>query len=670
MARQFPVIRFDAAMTLTKQHYQRLWFPEPGGGGDIATRAEHGLTKAEFDATLPEEFWREVVDRVAQEAPDTLLLAEAFWMMEGYFVRTLGMHRVYNSAFMHMLKAEDNAKYRTTIKNVLAFDPEILKRFVNFMNNPDEETAVAQFGKADKYVGVCTLLVTMPGLPMFGHGQIEGLTEKYGMEYRRAYYDEQPDLWLVARHEREITPLLHRRALFAEAHDFLLYDFFAEEGWVNEDVYAYSNRRGHERVLVLYHNRYARTRGWIRLSCAYAVKGDGAGKRLHRRSLGEAFGLHADPALYLRFRDVSSGLEYLRSEKELAEKGFYVELEAYKSHVFLDWQDVRDDGAHPWGRLCAELAGRGVPSLEEALRELELRPVHEALRALLDPPAAAALAEAAPLAETPARAMRCNALLDDAERRALALIEAARAYARGTGAPRTGFAPEWTGDAQAAAATLRRRLEAALRLPALEARFTTPWPEEARAVLPTAGSAPARVAGIWGTLLAWCALESLGRACDPAEPDRAAVRLFESLRLRETMAGVFEAMGLEADERWRAAARVRAAFAHAVWAPGVTPPAARPAAAYAWLDDPDVAWLIDTHEYEGVRYFRKEPFERMVWWMALRALLTIAAAPRPDVEAARTLEKQLTERVRAAEAAGYRIEAFLDPTETPGRERN
>ena len=49
---------------------------------------------------MPHEFWREVVDRVATEVPGTLLLAEAFWLMEGYFVRTLGMHRVYNSAFM------------------------------------------------------------------------------------------------------------------------------------------------------------------------------------------------------------------------------------------------------------------------------------------------------------------------------------------------------------------------------------------------------------------------------------------------------------------------------------------------------------------------------------------------------------------------------------------
>ena len=62
-------------------------------------------------------------------------------MMEGYFVRTLGMHRVYNSAFMNMLKKEENQKYRETVKNTIIFDPQILKRYVNFMNNPDEETA-------------------------------------------------------------------------------------------------------------------------------------------------------------------------------------------------------------------------------------------------------------------------------------------------------------------------------------------------------------------------------------------------------------------------------------------------------------------------------------------------------------------------------------------------
>ena len=157
VARQFPVIRFDAAMTLAKRHFQRLWFPEPGHGRrhPDPRRARHD-PRASSTRRCPAEFWREVVDRVAAEAPDTLLLAEAFWLMEGYFVRTLGMHRVYNSAFMNMLRDEDNAKYRQVMKNTLEFDPEVLRRFVNFMNNPDERTAVDQFGKGDKYFGVCT----------------------------------------------------------------------------------------------------------------------------------------------------------------------------------------------------------------------------------------------------------------------------------------------------------------------------------------------------------------------------------------------------------------------------------------------------------------------------------------------------------------------------------
>ncbi|HUX93625.1 MAG TPA: alpha-amylase family glycosyl hydrolase, partial [Ignavibacteriaceae bacterium] len=154
VAKKFPIIRFDAAMTLSKKHYQRLWFPEPGTGGAIPSRSDYGMTRHAFDEAMPEEFWREVVDRINSEMPNTLLLAEAFWLMEGYFVRTLGMHRVYNSAFMHMLMKEENNKYRELIKNTLDFNPEILKRYVNFMSNPDEETAVNQFGKGDKYFGV------------------------------------------------------------------------------------------------------------------------------------------------------------------------------------------------------------------------------------------------------------------------------------------------------------------------------------------------------------------------------------------------------------------------------------------------------------------------------------------------------------------------------------
>ena len=385
VARQFPIIRFDAAMTLAKRHIQRLWFPEPGGspwGASIPSRAEHAMTKEQFDAAMPVEFWREVVDRVAQEAPNTLLLAEAFWMMEGYFVRTLGMHRVYNSAFMNMLRDEKNAEYRQIMKNTLEFEPEILKRFVNFLNNPDEKTAVEQFGKGDKYFGVMTLCATLPGLPMLGHGQVEGFTERYGMEYRRAYYDEVPDAGLVDYHRQQIFPLLKRRNLFAEVENFVLYD--AEAGHsVDENVFVYSNRAGQERALVAYHNRNAETKVWVRRSVGQPFK-TGSERETRQVGLGEGLQLSYDERTWSIFRDQVSRLEFLRNNRELHEKGLYLELGPYQRQVLLDWREAYDhDGTY--ARLAQVLAGRGVRSVDEARQALWLEPIQRPFRELVNP---------------------------------------------------------------------------------------------------------------------------------------------------------------------------------------------------------------------------------------------------------------------------------------------
>ena len=383
VARNFPIIRFDAAMVLAKKHIKRLWYPEPGKGGDIATRSEYALTARQFEEAIPNEFWREVVDRVAKEVPDTLLLAEAFWMMEGYFTRTLGMHRVYNSAFMNMLKKEENFKYRSTVKNTITFDPQILKRYVNFMNNPDEETAVAQFGKGDKYFGVCTLMVTMPGLPMFGHGQIEGYEEKYGMEYTRAYKDEQPDGYLIERHNREIFPLLHKRYLFSGVEDFLFYDVW-DKGHVNENIFAYSNRAGNEYTVVFYNNKYERAWGWIKQSCQYAVKtGSGENdKKMMTRSISEGLGLTAEDDCYMIFREQRSGLWFIRKSREICEKGMFISLNGFESQVFMDIRQEKDrDGS--LAELCNFLNGKGTPDIATAWQELHYKELYEKFNAVL-----------------------------------------------------------------------------------------------------------------------------------------------------------------------------------------------------------------------------------------------------------------------------------------------
>ncbi|HUA93769.1 MAG TPA: alpha-amylase family glycosyl hydrolase [Terracidiphilus sp.] len=672
VARLFPVIRFDAAMTLAKRHFHRLWFPGPGASGAIPSRAEYGLSQAEFDRAMPHEFWREVVDRVAAEVPGTLLLAEAFWLMEGYFVRTLGMHRVYNSAFMVMLRDEDNAKYRSVLKNTLEFDPDIMKRYVNFMSNPDERTAIDQFGKGDKYFGVAVMMSTLPGLPMFGHGQIEGFTEKYGMEYRWPRYQEDPDRWLVERHEREITPLLKRRWLFAESGNFLLYDFFTDSGSVDENVFAYSNRNGSERALVVYNNRYGETHGTVDFSAAYADKGAG---QLRQQRLRDGLGLTGDSGAILAYRDSLSNLEYLRHASRVLEGGFRMSLHAYQSHVFLDWRELRATAEQPWDKLCDVLNGRGVPNLEDALVDLELRPVHDALHSLLDPAIVRLLAD---LAEHP-RAIAAatvdpksererNEFFQQAWERAEAFLRLARpAYtARLTRQGQTAQEIEPI-EAASLAKEFRGCLRAAMRIPIIEALFPSPWTAAARRMLPSP-SPQFTATAMWGPLLAWCALELLAQSVDAENQQRAALDLFDRLRLREPFGHAFGALGFEGEEGWRVAARIKVVLLTSAGVgekepePVETLEPAEPGeraglAPSLWLD-PDVRWLTGVHAAEGHEYVIRERYEELLWWMQMPALLRLAGEAAPRRSAIDELGKSVADALAAADAAGYRVDVL------------
>jgi hypothetical protein len=661
VARQFPIIRFDAAMTLAKKHYQRLWFPQPGTGGAIPSRAEHGLTRQQLDQLIPEEFWRQVVDRVAAEVPDTLLLAEAFWLMEGYFVRTLGMHRVYNSAFMNMLRDEDNAKYRSVIKKTLEFDPRILKRYVNFMNNPDERTAVDQFGKGDKYFGICTLLATMPGLPMFGHGQIEGYTEKYGMEYRRAYWDERPDPHLVARHEREISPLLHRRYLFAGVENFRLYDFFAPEGHVNEDVFAYSNRVGGEKALVVYHNKYAAARGWIRASVAYSVKSEDGGQRLEQKSLGAGLALEDSGETYTIFRDQLTGLEYIRNNRELHERGLYAELGAYKCHVFLDFRQLQDNEWHQYAQLAAYLNGRGVPSIDEALKEVLLQPVHHPFRELVNAEVLRRIALAEQQKER-------DALVDEAGAKMMQLLQEIKAIA----APDTstalsaGASTALSGDTDEAAIVattagdVQRELRALWQTARVEgqASLADPVSKVLREMLADDHEA-------WYTLCGWLFTHALGKVVSETDFAQVSRSWIDEWLLGRIIASALQDLGLDEGSAWWAVSTIKILITHQRWFEMHDAGEDRAYQALrSWLQDEEVQRFLQVNRYQDVLWFNEEAFDQLLWWMLATATITISA--NPMLSADETEEEILTcyavvrQLQEAKQASGYRVERLLE----------
>ncbi|HET7897949.1 MAG TPA: hypothetical protein VFL47_09775, partial [Flavisolibacter sp.] len=188
------------------------------------------------------------------------------------------------------------------------------------------------------------------------------LREKYGMEFRKPKWEETPDDGLIAGHAWKIFPVLHRRYLFADVENFFLYDLLTANGSVDENVFAYSNVHQDERGLVVYHNRFADTAGWIKNSAAYLDKNTGD---LRQKSLAEALGLPFEG--YVIFKDYVTHLEYIRSCEELWQKGMFLELQAYQHNVFMDWRFVEDSN---WELVQSALNGAGVESMQAQWDEM------------------------------------------------------------------------------------------------------------------------------------------------------------------------------------------------------------------------------------------------------------------------------------------------------------
>jgi glycosidase len=691
VARRFPIIRFDAAMVLAKRHVQRLWFPLPGTGGSIPSRAEYAMSQEAFDALMPHEFWREVVDRVAAEVPGTLLLAEAFWLLEGYFVRTLGMHRVYNSAFMNMLRDEENAKYRSYLKKTVEFDPDILKRYVNFMSNPDERTAIDQFGSGDKYFGVSVLLATLPGLPMFGHGQIEGFTERYGMDFKQAMHNEHPNEELVARHQHLIAPLLKSRHLFAGSEHFLLFDFWNDNGTVDENVFAYSNRHGNERALIVYNNSYQSTHGTIHFSVGFLEKSSGA---MQQKSLAFGLNLPNDDSLVIAYRDNVVGLEYLRRVNDIRDHGLTVGLRGYQHLALLKWRELRSTATHPWDRLCDALHGSGVYSIEEALSKLQIRPVLEALsqavsaanieifvtlsrefgrlerkrvndRSSLTPDGDAQLkinqsvqrghltSDEATRNVVAAVDLRLGDFLDNAklfQKRVSDLSEldggnsqyALRKFEASLDTQYSG-AGKPAGDAKL---HLSSWLIASSRLPVVALAFPEKLERAASLVLPSFGQ-KASEAQTWAPVLAWLVFQALPPLYDQLE-------VFEKLNLRWAVAEMFSSVGLEGESAWKSAAQVSVLLKF-----GGKDDTLRVLRTESFWKDPEVRWLAGVNNASGIEYINLERFEELLCWVKLPELLEIAVSDPPILEDASRIAREITDLTALLQRTGYEYGEFL-----------
>jgi hypothetical protein len=389
---------------------------------------------------------------------------------------------------------------------------------------------------------------------------------------------------------------------------------------VDENVFAYSNGRGPERSLVIFHDRFASTSGWIRESVAYAAKSPSGKKRLVRRSLADGLGLPNEDGAFVVMHDARTGLETLHASRDLWERGLRLSLEAYGTHVFWELRDVQDGAAGQWSRLARRLNGAAVPSVDDAMRELQLQPLHGPLKALLADGHARSVAEGAAK----------KATLDEIEIRHRRFLEA------------VADATAVSGDVTRLAKQTRAILGAAKK----------------------AGLIPqGRVDG--AALVAWILLRRLGELAPGPDVEATSRAWFDELRLAAPLAAGLHNVGLDEGDAWAAADLVRMLLA--LPRPSQLGGSKRSADARlidAWLAIDLIRTAIGVNSWQGIEYLGGDAFETTLDWVerldAIDALAvgaaTAARKPAPPV-VAKTSTAGLTERLSsAARLADYRVD--------------
>ncbi|WP_433965037.1 hypothetical protein [Tunturiibacter gelidiferens] len=187
--------------------------------------------------------------------------------------------------------------------------------------------------------------------------------------------------------------------------------------------------------------------------------------------------------------------------------------------------------------------------------------------------------------------------------------------------------------------------KAAVHLISISKDFTSTLPPAVANFLPD-NKAAHQTEQIWAPILAWITLSSL--------PHKDQADLFDKLQLRSALSETFSAIGMEGENTWRAAARVRILLSKSD-----TSPAAVKTEEF-WSDS-DVRWLTSVNESSGNTYFNKEGFEELLGWLQLPALIKTVQQSPVHFDSLTKLEAAAMDSCVSAQKAGYNLNRYLSP---------
>lgn len=278
-------VRCDVAMLLFNDVFGNTW-------KDV-------LSETKFERP-EEEFWKVAVETVKTVRPGFVFIGEIYWDKE-WELQQLGVDYTYDKRLTDRLKA-GNVK---EIREHLLAESDFQKRSVRFLENHDEERAVAAFGERTEAAAI--IISTLQGMRFYQDGQFEGKRIRLPVQLGR-----EPAEPL----NRELSDFYERLLSIISAPVFKKGEWSLQQthpAWDGDNtcqnILAWAWKYESEKRLVLVN--YSDTLS----TCRVTPDVEGYSGQF-------------------KLVDLLNNQTYTRSVEEAHHPGIYIELKSYKSHIF------------------------------------------------------------------------------------------------------------------------------------------------------------------------------------------------------------------------------------------------------------------------------------------------------------------------------------------------
>ena len=258
-----------------------------------------------------DEFWQSAIKEIKSFNPGFIFIAETYWNLERS-LQNLGFDYTTDKVLYDKLKNNG----ANEIRGHLTADMNMQQKSVRFVEKYEEERALHAFGH-DKSMAAAVIATTIPGLTLYQDGQWEGRKQKQPLQLgREAQAQFHPK---VEKFYKKLLQITNDRAFKDGIWELLFCHRAWDDNGTSSNMLAWKWKLAVRNVLVVVN--YSPVQSQCLLKFPVSI---------------------ADDRVLLN--DVLNDKIYIRSLAEVLEKGLYIDLPPYKSHIFVFDEEYADSG--------------------------------------------------------------------------------------------------------------------------------------------------------------------------------------------------------------------------------------------------------------------------------------------------------------------------------------